>query len=250
MSGTQNIDTIFFDIGGTLRHVVKDSALQQRAEEELYALAGEGVTEETFFLRLENRWKAYRKLAQERRLEASETELWVRYLLPDQDPNRVARLSHRLEMLFRQRDGRREMFEGEVETLRALKKRGYQLGIISNTVTETEIPDWIDEENLADVFTIVLLSSKVRLRKPDPEIFRLAARCAGTTPEHMAYVGDNPKRDVVSAKEAGVGFIVLFHTPGKTYDPEDPAAAGKSADIYALKDLLQLFLGNEGKETK
>lgn len=247
----RNLDSIFFDIGGTLRHVVKDEALQKEAEDELYALAGQGVPRETFLAQLESRWRAYRRLAQDTCLEASETELWVRYLLPDQDPNRVAKLSHRLETLFRKKDGRREMFPGEVETLQGLKERGYRLGIISNTVTETEIPDWIADTGLAGVFTTVLLSSKVRLRKPDPEIFRLAARCMGTTPEHCAYVGDNPKRDVVSAKKAGVGFVVLFHTPGKTYDPADPAAAGRDADIFSLPELLQIFpaLEDAGERT-
>ena len=42
----------------------------------------------------------------------------------------------------------------------------------------------------------VILSSKVRLRKPDPAIYLLASRCIGSAPENCAYVGDNPVRDV------------------------------------------------------
>ena len=70
------------------------------------------------------------------------------------------------------------------------------LGIIANTITETEIPDWMEADGLTEYFKTVVLSSKVRHRKPNPEIYWEAARQIGVEPAKCAYVGDNPVRDV------------------------------------------------------
>ena len=52
-----------------------------------------------------------------------------------------------------------------------LSDRGYLLGIIANTITETEIPDWLEADHLTDYFKTVVLSSKLGIRKPNPEIY-------------------------------------------------------------------------------
>jgi len=77
-----------------------------------------------------------------------------------------------------------------------LSRRGYTLGIIANTITETEIPDWLEADGLTTYFKAVVLSSKVRYRKPGPEIYWEAARRIGIEPAHLRLRGDNPIRDV------------------------------------------------------
>lgn len=47
-------------------------------------------------------------------------------------------------------------------------------------------------DGVAQCFKTTILSSKVRLRKPDPDIYHLACRCIGTPEANCAYVGDNP----------------------------------------------------------
>ena len=147
----------------------------------------------------------------------------------------------RLTRLWRDHDGRRVVHEGTLETLRELTRRGYKLGIIANTITETEIPDWMCRDQVADCFKTVILSSKVRLRKPDPAIYLLAARCIGSTPENCAYVGDNPVRDVEGAKAAGFGAMVLFEDAG-TADREGKAPTVQpDFRIKSIPELLELF---------
>lgn len=85
------IDTIFFDVGNTLRVVVKDAAFSRAAEDELMRLVGATEPHDVFFEKLEKRWKVYRKLAKTSLLDASEMELWSQHLLPDYPMTRYAR---------------------------------------------------------------------------------------------------------------------------------------------------------------
>ena len=235
------IDTIFFDVGATLRYVAEDKEFSRAAEDELMRLVQTTDSHDVFFEKLEKNWKAYRKYAKTALIDCSEMELWLQYLLPDYPADVIAKNAARLTRLWRDHDGRRFAHEGTVETLRELKNRGYQLGIIANTITETEIPDWMCEAHVADCFKTVILSSKVRLRKPDPEIYRLAARCAGTKCENCAYVGDNPVRDVEGAVNAGYGMMVLFEDAG-TADREGKAPSVlPDKTIRSIPELLDLF---------
>ncbi len=235
------IDTIFFDVGATLRYVVEDAEFAAAAERELMELVGATEPHDRFFARLEENWKAYRKWAKSELIDVSEMELWLQYLLPDYPADAVAPHAARLTRLWRDHDGRRVVHEGTLETLRELVRRGYKLGIIANTITETEIPDWLCRDHVADCFKTVILSSKVRLRKPDPAIYLLGARCIGSKPENCAYVGDNPVRDVEGAVNAGYGAMVLFEDAG-TADREGKAPSVQpDCKIKAIPELLDLF---------
>ena len=235
------IDTVFFDVGATLRYVVEDPEFAAAAEAELMKLVGTTEPHDVFFAKLEKNWKAYRKLAKTELLDVSEMELWLYYLLPDYPAEVIGPNAARLTRLWRDHDGRRVVHEGTLETLRELKARGYKLGIIANTVTETEIPDWMCRDGVADCFKTVILSSKVRLRKPDPTIYKLAARCIGSAPENCAYVGDNPVRDVEGAVNAGFGAMILFEDAG-TADREGKAPTVQpDYRIRSIPELLDLF---------
>lgn len=236
-----NIDTIFFDVGATLRYVVEDPEFAAAAERELMELVGAEEPHDVFFEKLEKNWKAYRKKAKSVLLDVSEMELWLQYLLPDYPAERIAPNAARLTRLWRDHDGRRLAHDDVVPTLRELVRRGYKLGIIANTITETEIPDWMCHDQVADCFTTVILSSKVRLRKPDTAIYHLAARCIGSAPENCAYVGDNPVRDVEGAVNAGYGAMVLFEDAG-TADREGKAPTVQpNFRIRSIPELLELF---------
>ena len=60
---TPDIQTIFFDVGNTLRIVVKDQAFIDQAEAGLMELLQTKETHDELFAKLEERWKGYRKLS-------------------------------------------------------------------------------------------------------------------------------------------------------------------------------------------
>lgn len=238
-----NINTIFLDVGNTLRVVVEDAEFQAESKRQLVELTGAQMLPDEFFELLEDRYKVLRKRAKEQLIEASEREMWTKWMLPDFPEEKIAPLSSKLTRLWRDCDGHRVARPDVRSTVIELHKRGYVLGIIANTVTETEIPDWIVEDGLTGFFKDVVLSSKVGLRKPGPEIYWEAARRIGSQPEHCVYVGDNPFRDVEGARKAGFGMVIILHEPatlkkymGHTteYKPDKM--------IKNLSELLDIFL--------
>jgi HAD superfamily hydrolase (TIGR01662 family) len=235
------IKAIFLDVGNTLRVVIPDEAFQARARQDLRALVGADGSEEEFFELLESRWKDYRKWSFENLTEASEQELWTRWLLPDYPVELVKPNSGRLTRLWRDRDGRREPRPDVSSTVIELHRRGYQLGILANTITETEIPDWLEADGLTGYFKTVVLSSKVRFRKPGAEIYLEAARRIGVEPARCAYIGDNPIRDVEGARLAGFGMVVILMTPEKMATAPLTLENKPDRFIQECSDLLKIF---------
>ena len=238
---TPDIKTIFFDVGNTLRIVLKEQDFINKAEAGLMELIHTTETHDELFAKLEERWKKYRKMSKETLLDASEGELWTQYMLPDYEPNMVFANAARLTRLWRDHDGRREPRFDVKSTLIELKKRGYKLGIIANTITETEIPDWMIHDEVAGLFSATVLSSKVRIRKPDPAIYHLACRAVEAKPEECAYVGDNPVRDVEGTRAAGFGMMVRIDEPSSEKAPDNDPKYIPDEIIENIGDLLNIF---------
>jgi HAD superfamily hydrolase (TIGR01662 family) len=236
-----HIEAIFLDVGNTLRIVIEDLPFMAQARKDLMALVGTNEPEDLFFEGLDRRWLVYRKQSKETLIEASEKELWTRWLLPDCPAEVIGPLAGRLTRLWRDHDGRRVPRADARETIIELDRRGYKLGIIANTITETEIPDWMEADNVTKYFKSVVLSSKVGYRKPDPQIYWEAARRIGVEPALCAYVGDNPVRDVEGTQRAGFGMMILFEEPA-TLAKEPPMGVVKpDCTIRQTRDLLDIF---------
>jgi putative hydrolase of the HAD superfamily len=233
------IEAIFLDIGNTMRIVIEDPEFQAQAKQQLYELVGAKEPMDEFYEKIEVRWNHYRKQSKASLKEAPERELWSRWLLPDYPEDVIAPQAGKLTRLWRDHDGRRVPREGAKETIIELDRRGYLLGIIANTITETEIPDWMESDGVRQYFKTVILSSKVALRKPDPEIYWLAAREIGVEPIKCAYVGDNPVRDVEGTYAAGYGMMILFEEPA-TLAKEPPNGAYTKPD-FAIREIRQLL---------
>lgn len=237
----RDIEAVFLDVGNTLRVVVPDQVFQTQAKQQLAALIGSSEPVEKVFDRLAVRWKDYRKWSLDNLTEACEQELWTRFMLPDYPFEQIAPLAGRLTRLWRDKDGRRVPRHDVKATIVELSRRGYCLGIIANTITETEIPDWMNSDGLSSYFSAVVLSSKVRSRKPGPEIYWEATRCTGIPPERSAYVGDNPLRDVVGTRKAGFGMVIILMDPEEL--EKDPPTGENKPDviIHECRQLLDIF---------
>jgi len=235
------IEAIFLDVGNTLRIVVPDEAIIIESKRKLVELTGSNLSPEDFFSLLEERYKTLRNRAKEQLIEASEKEMWTQWMLPDFPAEKIGPLSAKLTRLWRDCDGRRVPRENSSQVILELNRRGYRLGIIANTITETEIPDYLVEEGLTDCIKTVILSSKLGIRKPNPEIYWEAARQIGIEPARCVYVGDNLMRDMEGARAAGFGMFILYYEP-KTQEKEPPTNVGKpDFTIRDMAKLLEIF---------
>ena len=240
MPDPKNIDAIFLDVGNTLRILLKEEPHRAAARKEIARLVGTSQDPDEFVAELDRRYKVYRKWAFEQMVEASEKELWTKWLLPDFPAEQIASLSTPLTFQFRQSMGRRVVAEGGIETVIELYNRGYVMGLISNVITEREIPDWMEDEGITKYFKSVVLSSVFGKRKPDPAVYLEAAKRAEVPVERCVYVGDNFARDVEGTRNSGFGMIIIMPDPA---DKDIVPTPEQTPDIiiHSLPELLDIF---------
>lgn len=130
----------------------------------------------------------------------------------------------REEMLWRKTE------DGTAAALEELKKRGYILGVVSNS--DGRIERAFEQAGLTSIFDFFIDSFNVGVEKPDPEIFLLATERAMVAPEQAAYVGDLYWVDVVGARSAGL-LPILYDPFHLNHDVDCPR-------ISAIGELLTL----------
>jgi putative hydrolase of the HAD superfamily len=235
-----DIKAILFDVGGTLRTAVRNSNSLRTYLIQILELAGIAGLPEEWADRIKQRESAYYRWATLSMIELNEADLWAKWLLPEADPYRVKSNAVLLNKLWRDAKSRKTPLDDMADTIRELARRGYKLGIISNTTSTIEAPAMLAEEGLTDLMDTVILSSTHGRRKPHPSLFLQAAREIGVDPGQAAYVGDRPSRDVVGAREAGFRETVIIQLDGR--DPETERTP-QSPDhrISRLSELLDIF---------
>lgn len=114
-------------------------------------------------------------------------------------------IAARLEPQIKQ--GRRELFrffDDAEPTLQALSKY-CELGLIANQ--SEDIQELLEKSGLHRFFTVRVISSSVKLKKPDPKIFELALKQAGRPAKECMMVGDRLDTDICPASLLGMVTI-------------------------------------------
>ncbi|MGM4986494.1 HAD family hydrolase [Rhizobium sp. 11_C7_N12_5] len=96
--------------------------------------------------------------------------------------------------------------EEACEVLQGLREIGLPCAIISNGEGIVQRKK-IDLTGLADLIEFALISGEVGIRKPDHQIFEMAAEKLGVVPAECVFVGDNPTADVMGALNAGMRAV-------------------------------------------
>ena len=242
----RNINTIFVDLGDTLRVIRKDREYQRAAKAVITRCLGVTRDPEEFYREvIEPRYDRYREWALTYYCEAPVEVLWTRWLAYDFPPAPVRAHAAEMTWAYRKTKGERVVTDGGAETIKELYRRGYTLAIVSDLVGTEEVDDWLDRDGLRPYFKSVQQSSVCLIRKPHPAIYYYALAETGADPERTCYVGDNLNRDIVGAKAAGLGMTVGVQYPEKkpqTVTPENRP----DVFIHHFSELLELFppLGN------
>ena len=179
-----------------------------------------GLTQQEF----ESRW--YGELAHMREMGPMSDVLALFDLTPD-DAERVTALRREVT-----RKGLVPV-PGAVETIAALRERGLKTGLI--TVCSEDVVSLWEETDFHGLFDAEVFSAAVGLRKPDPEIYRIALEKLGVEAEDVMFVGDGANDELGGAERVGMTAVGVESPTGEL--PDD----WRGLRIRELPELLKLL---------
>ncbi len=233
---TEELDVVFFDLGGTLIDV---SVPRERVWADVLSRHGEDV--DTSVLAESIR-------AADRDLDESfagiqgtdEGPFWLEY---------NSNVLRRLGLDMRAEDVLTELSESFDELvmdeknwkdysdtrplLEDLSRRDMEVGLISNaTDLARKVLTRLDLERYFDP---IVISSEIGHRKPSREIFRSALEEADAVPSRSLYIGDKPAVDILGARRAGMNAILIDR--GDTF-PD--AECFRIRDLGAIRNFVRV----------
>lgn len=100
-------------------------------------------------------------------------------------------------------------FNGVYDTLNELKKRGFFLGIITDSaVPVSKKLSWFNKGGFENVWDSYISSQEIGVQKPDPKIYLAALEQLGLKPDQAAFVGHNAE-ELEGARAIGMLSIAF-----------------------------------------
>jgi putative hydrolase of the HAD superfamily len=126
-------------------------------------------------------------------------------------------------------------YEDTIPVLEELRKRGYKIGLLTNSF----LPMWMRDVELEVYDLLRFLDARVTAAdvgylKPHPFIYQRTLELLETTAEKAVFVGDRPKNDIAGANDSGL-ISVLMDPPHLNRDLD-----GVVPD-YTISSLTQLL---------
>ena len=123
---------------------------------------------------------------------------------------------------------------GAHKVLAELKRRGFLLGLVTNTsLPQSVIKTEFERLALYDYFDTVVCSSEIVFRKPDRAMFDVALRNLKVAPQDAMFVGDSYHADVVGAKNVGMKTV--------WFNPQRQAIPGEVTPDYNIAGLEEIL---------
>jgi putative hydrolase of the HAD superfamily len=121
--------------------------------------------------------------------------------------------------------------------LQALSSR-YRLALVTNGAGDVQ-REKLSRTPFARYFAEVVVSAEEGVGKPDPELFRIAARRLDREPRESVVVGDSLARDVAGAKAAGMRAVWIDRRLSEEREgPSPDARVERLSDLPAALDAL------------
>lgn len=106
---------------------------------------------------------------------------------------------------------------GAPEAVRALHDRGITLAVVSSAIYPPFL-DWaLEAFGIRDAFVQVVTSAAAGIYKSDPAIYRYALDLTGFPAHDAVHIGDSPRWDATTAKEAGMRTVLLASPTADRY---------------------------------
>ena len=107
-----------------------------------------------------------------------------------------------------------------IAVVEACREAGLKVGILTNELMDFQGREWVESQAWFDWFPVLVDSSELGARKPDPEPYRVAIDQMGLPAEEIVFIDDNPTY-VRGGVKAGLRSVLL--------DVKDPAGAYRQA---------------------
>jgi len=233
------INTIFFDLDGTLRE--NRPSFNQAFISYVQEL---GLPDEAENRRQAHRWLHY-YWAQSPELindletfETYDDPFWTnharKYLLAyGCDPNQAVELAP--DLFQRIRDGYNpvDILADQVpDLLDSLSTNGFRLAVVSNR--REPFDEQLEALGIGSYFEYSLAAGTINAWKPDPAIFQYALTKMGIESEQAIYIGDNYFADVVGAHRAGMDAVLI--------DPENLFPEAECPVIEKISELKFILI--------
>ena len=136
-----------------------------------------------------------------------------------------------LEIYGQAIDTHTTLYDGAMDAVEELKRRGLGVGICTNK--PEDLADLLlNRLGIRDEFASLVGADTLPVRKPDPEPLRESVRRAGGDPARSVLVGDSDT-DRNTARAAGVPSILVTFGPSG----DDMAALNPEALLHSFSDL-------------
>ena len=228
------IDSIFFDLDGTLRHN-RPSFI-----EALTGFTQElGITGESDNNRQAHRWLHYYwaqspELISDQEIFGNNDDLfWINHsrlflLACGCQPKQALQIAPSLTQYMREGYNPEDTLADEVPMLlENLKTDGFRLAVVSNR--RNSFDEQLETLGIGSYFEYSLAAGAINAWKPDPVIFQHALTKMEIEPGQAVYVGDNYFADVIGAQRAGIGAVLI-----------DPEGLFPEADCPVIQKISEL----------
>lgn len=246
------IQAVFFDVGGTIdtHRYERDAGIAASSRiRTLLEQVGVSISlpDEQLYELIDRGQADYRRWREQTLVELSPERVWREFVLrdypirPEQLEASGEALAYTVDTCFYRRTLRPEI----PAVLRELQRMGLKLGIISNIQSRGQVPGDLERYGIRSFFDPVVLSCEYGRRKPDPAIFRHAARLAGVPAAACVHIGDRVSRDILGARRAGFALALqIRHDYQETLEPPEPKP---DAVLLSMETLPELILRMSGQ---
>lgn len=211
------IKAVLFDLGGTLEDLSSTKEEQRSAIEYIQTVLqlrskAFCIPKEEFFERLMAGYKFYKGYVAGAGIEKSPEDIWSDYYLASFPGERetIRRMSDHLTELWETHFYVRSAKKEAAQMCRDLKEQGCLLGIITNTTSRSAPYLLVEKYGIMQYFDVLLCSAGECVRKPKPDMFLTGADFLGVRPDECAYIGDQVRKDMLGAFDAGYSVRLLI----------------------------------------
>jgi putative hydrolase of the HAD superfamily len=109
-----------------------------------------------------------------------------------------------------------------LDMLSSLKEQGMKIGLVSDC--SSEVPRIWPDTPFDQLFDITVFSCTEGVKKPDSQIYKLAADKLGVDPEDCLYIGDGSSNELTGAAAVGMHPVLII-------DPEEDRTGTHRVDF-------------------